>query len=102
MAEEQKTVSIALRLRRVIFEDAYVAVPVTDAIIQVNEEGRGSIDFDAFVAEAIQISKDTRVEWKSEEMRTEAHPIQGPVPEDRFLFDAYYSEPGLLGREDVD
>ncbi len=95
MTGEQKTVSITLRLRRVIYEDAYVAVPVTNAIIKVNEEGRGSIDFDAFVGEAIRIGEDARVEWKAEEMRIEAHPLQGPVPEGRFLFDAYYSEPGV-------
>lgn len=92
MTEEPKTFSITLRLRRAIYEDAYVAVPVTDAIVKANDDGTGSIDFEAFVAEAIRISGDERVEWKVEETQIEPHPIQGPLPEDRSLFDAYDSE----------
>ncbi len=87
-----KTYSIVLHLRRVTYEDAYVAVPVTSAIMKVNDDGTGSIDFEAFTAEAIRLGGDNRVEWKIEETRTEAHPLQTPIPEGRSCFDAYYSE----------
>ena len=89
MNEAEKTYSIALRLRRVRVEDAYVAVPVTDAIIKPNQDGTGSIDFEAFVAEAVRISENEGVEWKLEESQTQAHPAQGPLPENRRMFDAY-------------
>jgi hypothetical protein len=92
MSEEQKTYSIALRLRRVVYEDAYVAVPVTDAIIKANDDGTGSIDFEALVAEAIRIGESPGVEWRIEESHSEPHPVQGPRPEDRHTFDAYYSQ----------
>ena len=92
MSEEQKTYSIALRLRRVIYEDAYVAVPVTNAIMKANDDGTGSIDFEAFVAETIRIGENEGVDWKFEESHSEAHPLQGPCPEDRHTFDAYYSQ----------
>ncbi len=98
MSEEQRTYSIALRLRRVIYEDAYIAVPVTDAIMKANEDGTGSIDIEAFIAEAIRIGGDDRVEWKTEETRIEQHPIQDPLPEGRSRFDAYYSAPKDFGK----
>jgi hypothetical protein len=92
MIEEQKTYSIALRLRRMTFKDVYVAVPVTDTIMKVNDDGTGSIDVEAFNVEAIRIGGDDRVEWKVEETQIEAYPIQAPLPEVRSRFDAYYSD----------
>lgn len=90
---ENKTFSIALRVRRVIYEDAYVAVPVTDAIMKKKEDGTPGIDFEAFVKEAVRISKDKRVEWKVESSTTEAHPVQQPLPEGRKSFDAFHDLP---------
>ncbi len=91
MPDERKTFSIALRLRRTIHEDAYVAVPVTDALIKINDAGEGEIDFELFVAEAIRIGSDARVEWKIESTSMEAHPVQGPTPDDRQSFDAFHA-----------
>jgi hypothetical protein len=91
MANEQITHSIVLRLRRVVYEDAYVAVPVTDTIIKTNEAGEGKIDFELFVAEAIRFGSDPRVEWKAESTSMEAHPLQVPTPDDRQSFDAFQS-----------
>lgn len=90
MSESSETYSIALRLRRVVHEDAYVAVPVTDAILRKAGDGSLQIDFDAFVAEAVRISRDSRVEWRVEESTVEAHPMQGPIPDDRTCFDAFH------------
>jgi hypothetical protein len=91
MKEEPKTYSLTLRVRRTTYEDAYVSVPVTSAILKQKEDGTLGIDFEAFVAEAVRISQDPRVEWKVEEHKTEPHPIQGPKPEDRRSFDAFYA-----------
>jgi hypothetical protein len=91
MKEEPKTYSLALRVRRTTYEDAHIAVPVTSAILKPTEDGTLRIDPEAFVAEAIRISQDPRVEWKIEERKIEPHPIQGPKPEDRQSFDAFYA-----------
>jgi hypothetical protein len=45
MSENPKTYSIALRVRRVTVEDAYVAVPVTDSILIPDDEGTARIQF---------------------------------------------------------
>jgi hypothetical protein len=87
--EELKTYLIALRLRRVTYEDAYIAVPVTDAIMEMKDDGTSSINIEAFTAEAIRIGGDDRVEWKIEEMQIETHPIQMPLPEGRSCFESF-------------
>jgi hypothetical protein len=88
----QTSYSVALRVRRVTYEDAYVSVPVTDAILKVKEDGSRGIDFEKFVAEGLRISKDSKVEWQIEESKSEPHPIQQAPPEGRTSFDAYYHE----------
>jgi hypothetical protein len=90
MADELMDPSILLRIRRVTYEDSFVAVPVTEGILKMEKDGTYKLDIDAFVAEALRISNDQRVEWKFESTQKEAHPIQMPKPEDRQLFDAYY------------
>ena len=81
--------SILLRVRRITYEDAYIVVPVTSKIIKESANGKGSIDTDAFVAEAIRLSKYPSVEWKVENVTTEAHPMQQPKPSDRHAFDGF-------------
>jgi hypothetical protein len=93
MSEEQKTVSVGLHVRRVVHEDAYVAVLVTNDLLKVNEDGTASLDFEKFVAEAIRLSQSEGVDWKVEETSIEPHPIQGPIPEGRRSFDSYDSAP---------
>lgn len=85
--------SVALRLRRTVYEDAYVAVPVTDAVMKKKADGTFGIDFDALAAEAIRIGKDPRVEWKVESSEITAHPTQKPRPENRRSFDPSTAEP---------
>jgi hypothetical protein len=92
MSEAPKTYSILLHVRRIIHEDAYVAVPVTDAIMMTKADGTAGIDPEALIAEAIRISTDPRVEWRQESSLTEPHPIQQPLPEDRTSFDAFYAD----------
>src|SRR5262249_38673687 len=92
MSEEAKTYSIAVRLRRVVYEDAYVAVPVTDTIVKANDDGTGSIDTDVLFPEAIRISHHNRLEWKGEQESIEVHPLQGPLPEGRTRFDSYFGQ----------
>jgi hypothetical protein len=81
--------SIQLRVRRVSYEDAYVAVPVTDAITEMQPDGTARINFEAFVAEAIRLCGDPRVQWQLESSEVVPHPEQGPLPDDRRRFDGY-------------
>jgi hypothetical protein len=82
---------IVLRLRRVVVEDAYVAVPVTDAIMKAAPEPDGNyrIDFPAFVREAVRLSGEPGVDWRDEERNIEPHPTQQPVPEGRVVYDVH-------------
>ena len=90
MADSEHT-CIVLRLRRTVVEDAYVAVPVTAAIMKKEPEPDGSfrIDFDAFVAEAARLSERESVEWSTEDRNTAAHSTQQPVPTGRRVFDIH-------------
>lgn len=83
------TYSIALRLRRTIYEDAYITVPVTDAILQKMEDGSLRVDPEKMWAEGIRISQDGRVEWQIESTKTDPHPIQQAPPEGRKKLDIY-------------
>lgn len=82
--------SVLHERRRVIYQDAYVAVPVTGTVVKANADGTGSVDTNTLFAEAIRISQDDRVEWKVEQESTETHPLQIPMPDGRVSFDAHY------------
>jgi len=86
------TYSIALRLRRVTYEDAYIAVPVTDAVVRPQLDGSLLVDPDALWAEGIRIGQDSRIEWQVESSKTEAHPTQQAAPDGRNKFDAFYDQ----------
>ena len=86
------TFSIALRLRRVTYEDAYIAVPVTDAVVRPKPDGSMGVDAEALFAEGIRIGQDSRVEWQLESSHIEAHPTQQAAPAGRTKFDAFYDQ----------
>lgn len=86
------TFSIALRLRRVTYEDAYIAVPVTDAVVRPKPDGSMGVDAEALFAEGIRIGQDSRVEWQVESSQIEAHPVQQAAPDSRKKFDAFYDK----------
>lgn len=88
MEDENKTYSIALRLRRVIHEDVYVTVFVDEKIVKENEDGTHGIDWDKFVAEGIRTSQQAGADWQVESMSTEVHPIQQPKPAHRTSIDS--------------
>ena len=92
MQNEPKTCSFALHLRRTIQQDAFVAVPLTGAIMKRNEDGTSSIDFEAFVAQAVLIGESDGVDWQIEDSTTQAHPVQCPLPAGRRSFDAFYQD----------
>lgn len=74
-------VSISLRLRRIVWEEAYVNVPVDEVLV---EDGNGGtkIDFDLFVQKAIEYSQNPGTQWVFEGIeQIEAHPIQKPRPD---------------------
>jgi hypothetical protein len=86
------TYSIASRVRRVTYEDAYIAVPVNDVIMRTTEDGKPRVDAKAMIAEGIRISQDGRVEWQIESTSTEPHPIQQAAPDGRKSFDPWPDE----------
>lgn len=85
------TYSIALRVRRTIIQDAYISVPVTEAILNEQPDGTARINSEALFAEGIRISAHHAVEWQNEALSTDIHPIQQAAPEGRKSFDAFYS-----------
>lgn len=85
--EEKNTYSISFRVQKITVEDAFLSIPITDRILKDNEDGTKGIDYEKFVAEAIEISKDHRVEWLLEKMSVEPHSIQSPRPDNRKGFD---------------
>lgn len=94
MADRPKTYSIMYRLRRVTTEDAYVAVPVTAKVMNPEPMADGTfrLNTDALVSEALRIGEDPRVEWRTESVAAEPHPIQRPKPDDRTSLDPYYDQ----------
>jgi hypothetical protein len=92
-SDETRSTSIMLHIRRTVVEDAFVAVPVTSRIMKEETDGTAGLDWDAFVAEAVRIGGDRRVEWQVESSQMEPHPAQVPLPEDGHCFDAYYDSP---------
>jgi hypothetical protein len=84
------TYSILLHLRRTVYEDAYVSVPLTGAVMRLDPtDGSQRIDFDLLVAEAKRISENPQVEWRAESTAVEPHPVQQPLPEDRRTYDPF-------------
>ncbi len=84
--ESIENYSILLRLRRVTYEDAYVSVPITEAILEQKENGTYGVNVEAFFAEGIRLSQHPDVEWVIENSTTETHPVQQPKPEGRTGF----------------
>ncbi|MBZ5592140.1 MAG: hypothetical protein LAP39_07880 [Acidobacteriia bacterium] len=89
MSPDGSIYCISLRLRRITIEDAYVNVPLTEAITKPTEEGNRALDPDAFMREGIRLSDDPRVEWQVESATTECHPVQQARPEDRTALDVH-------------
>jgi hypothetical protein len=79
---EKDTFSVQLRLRRVIYEDAYISVPLTKALAK--SDGKG-LDIKKFLAEGIRLGNSEGIEWKIESSTVEAHPMQSPKPDDRVV-----------------
>ena len=82
-----ETYCISLRLRRTTVEDAYVNVPLTEAITKLVEDGSRRIDTDAFAREGIRLGQDARVQWQVEAATVECHPVQQARPEGRAALD---------------
>jgi hypothetical protein len=89
--DDREHTCIVLRLQRTVVEDAYVAVPMTAAIMKQEPEPDGScrIDFDAFVREAVRLSGSDSVEWAPEQRTIQPHSVQQPVPDGRRVFDVH-------------
>jgi hypothetical protein len=72
------TLSISVRLRRTQTESVHVSVPITDAVMQPNDQGEGKkLDVDKIIAAALQLGKLDSTEWEIEgEPEIQLHPVQ--------------------------
>lgn len=68
--------SISVRLQRTTVEEAYVSVPVTDAVMlrEPADDGSFRLDTDKLFAAAVELGSEA--DWLSEGQRTVVHPIQ--------------------------
>jgi len=79
------TLSISVRLRRRQSETAYVSVPITEEVLQSDEEEGKKIDVDKVIAAALQLGKLESTKWEIEgEPEIQLHPIQN-APETKIV-----------------
>jgi hypothetical protein len=79
------TYSIVVRVRRVITQDAYVRVPVTDAVMaaEPDADGNDHLDGGKVMAEARRMAEADDVAWLVQEQQIDLHPVQHTPPDGR-------------------
>ena len=88
------TYSVLVRLQRTVVLDAYVSVPVTDALLVEQADGTARLDTEKLFVAARQQGDDPRVDWQAESADTQIHPVQKPLPDDRASFNPYVADGG--------
>jgi hypothetical protein len=85
MPPPDATYSIVVRVRRVTSEDAYVRVPVTDAVVaaDLDADGHQHLDGDKVMAEARRLAQTGVAAWQVEEQEVDLHPVQNTPPDGR-------------------
>lgn len=75
---DSNTLSISVRLRRRQTETAQVSVPITEEVMQANDEGGGrKMDVDKIIEAALQLGKLDSTQWEIEgEPEIQLHPVQ--------------------------
>ncbi len=81
--------SVQVHLRRIILEDAYVAVPITRDMVKQDPDGNNQIDVDMMLAQALSTGERLEVEWAVESTQTTVHPTQCTQPAHRQVFNPY-------------
>ncbi|MEV6898505.1 hypothetical protein [Amycolatopsis sp. NPDC051372] len=74
------TYSISVRLQRTTVEEAYVSVPVSEAVLRDGPEADGSMRLDPEKVMAAAVELGRAAEWSAEDLRVTPHPIQKPRP----------------------
>ncbi|MEW2507315.1 hypothetical protein AB0878_43340 [Amycolatopsis sp. NPDC047767] len=74
------TYSISVRLQRTTVEEAYVSVPVGDAVLRDEPEPDGSARLDPQKVMAAAVELGRAAHWSAEDVRITPHPIQKPPP----------------------
>jgi hypothetical protein len=79
------TYSIAVRVRRVTTEDAYVRVPVTDEVMaaDLDADGHRHLDGGKVMALARRLAAAGDAGWEVQEQDIDLHPIQNAPPDGR-------------------
>ncbi|MCL1838937.1 MAG: hypothetical protein FWG47_06460 [Propionibacteriaceae bacterium] len=80
------TMSLLLRVRRTITSDAFISVPITNAMMAEHSDGSSRMDMDLLFADGIAYAAGEGVDWQVEDTVIEVHPIQKPIPEDRIQY----------------
>ena len=75
---EPNTLSISVRLRRTQTGSAHVSVPITETVMQPNDQGEGKkLDVDKIIAAALQLGNLDSTEWEIKgEPEIQLHPVQ--------------------------
>jgi hypothetical protein len=79
------TYSIVVRVRRVTTEDAYVRVPVTDAVMaaEPDADGHDHLDGGKVMAQARLLAAAGDPGWQVQEQDIDLHPVQNTPPDGR-------------------
>ncbi|GAA3211340.1 hypothetical protein ACFO1B_34355 [Dactylosporangium siamense] len=85
MPPPDATYSIVVRVRRVTTEDAYVRVPVTDAVMaaDLDADGHRHLDGGKVMAEARRLAGSGTAAWQVQEQEIDLHPVQDTPPDGR-------------------
>ena len=74
---DSNTLSISVRLRRRQTETAQVSVPITEEVMQSDDEGGRKMDVDKIIEVALQLGKLDSTQWEIEgEPEIQLHPVQ--------------------------
>jgi hypothetical protein len=78
---ELSSYSISVRLCRITTEEAYVSVPVTEALMQSEPDADGAFHLDDAKVVAEAVAMGSRLSsWQVEEQDIQPHPIQKAPP----------------------
>ncbi|MFC5006626.1 hypothetical protein ACFPIJ_53495 [Dactylosporangium cerinum] len=85
MPPPDATYSIVVRVRRVTTEDAYIRVPVTDAVVaaELDADGHRHLDGGKVMAEARRLAETGAGAWQVQEQAVDLHPVQNTPPDGR-------------------
>jgi mevalonate pyrophosphate decarboxylase len=74
------TTSVSFRMQRTTTETAVVSVPVTDDLMIRQPDGSGRLNVEKMMQRALDMARQSGVEWQAETQQVQMHPIQIAPP----------------------